>query len=90
MLASCRIPPSSGGRPRVESVILTPSTAALSLSNSVPQMTNRRLSAQSYWLSPLSIGLLLARTAPSNRLPPALTDGRDWPVPNLFPDSECL
>jgi hypothetical protein len=53
-------------------------------------MTNRRLSAQSYWLSPLSIGLLLARTAPSNRLPPALTDGRDWPVPNLFPDSECL
>jgi hypothetical protein len=41
MLASCRIPTSSGGRPRVESVILTPSTAALSLSNSVPQMTNR-------------------------------------------------
>jgi hypothetical protein len=41
VLTSCRIPPSSGGRPRVESVILTPSATALSLSNSVPQMTNR-------------------------------------------------
>jgi len=52
MLAFRRIPTSSGERPRAESVILTPSTAALSHSNSVPQMTNRQLSAQSYWPNP--------------------------------------